>query len=156
MDKIKNWALTVSAVSIISGVLLTLLPKGAHKRFYQVLTCIVLIYAFIQPFAVSDGLDFNLESFLKDNYSVSSNIDSYANSAVITSAEKAIEELLADETKAQNQNCVFDCRCKIENNEIVLEALTVKSTSENYDREAVCEIMESLGFSRDKIIFEGE
>lgn len=154
MDKIGDWALTVSVVSIISGLLPALLPKDYKKRIYRVFTCIMLLYAIIQPFVGSDGVDFDIESYLKDNYSVSNNIDTYANSPVISSAEKAIEELLSDECSKRNFDCVSDCRCKIINNEIVLETITVKNVSEN--KEAVCEIIESLGFSRDKIVFEGE
>ena len=68
MDKIRQWTLTISAVSVISGVLVSLMPKCSNKNLYKVISVIILIYAFMQPFTGTMGINFNLTDYLSDNY----------------------------------------------------------------------------------------
>ena len=67
MDEIKQWVLTISAVSIVSGVLISVLPKSSHKNLFKTITGIVLIYSAITPILGADGIDFNIEDYLVDN-----------------------------------------------------------------------------------------
>ena len=60
MDKINNWALTVSAVSVISGLLLYIVPKSSQKKYFRVIVTIILVYASFLPFVSAEGIDFNI------------------------------------------------------------------------------------------------
>lgn len=156
MDKIKQWSLTVSAISILSGVLISLLPKSSHKNLFKTITGIILIYAVMQPIIGGSGVNFKIGEFISDNYTVSENIDKYARSSIVDSAEKAIENLLSEEAAKIEVNCKFKCRCKIEDNKIKVELISVTPALDTEDAEKIRNISETMGFDKDIIIFEGE
>ena len=156
MNEIKQWATMISSVSIISGVLICVLPKSSHKNLFKTITGIVLLYAVITPIIGADGIDFNIEDYLKDNYSVSENINKYALSSVVDSAEKAIEEILLKEAQRVNISCSFICECDVEDDKIVLTALTVTPELSDENMKIIEEFAVSLGFDKSIISFEGE
>ena len=156
MNKINQWAMTVSIVSIISGILISLLPKSSYKDFYKALTTIVLVYALIQPIDGNRVSDFEINEYLKDNYTVSNNIDKYANSSVILSAENAIEELLMNECGTLDMNVSFDCECSIDGETVSVKEIRVNGISDSKHKDALYEIIESMGFERNILIFAGE
>ena len=71
MKDIKQWAIMISAVSIISGVLISILPKSSHKNLFKTITGILLLYSAITPILGAGGIDFNIKEYLDDNYAVS-------------------------------------------------------------------------------------
>ena len=156
MDKIKQWTMMVSAVSVISGVLISLLPQSSHKNLFKTITGLVLIYAFLQPIISGEGIDFNINDFLIDNYSVSNEIDKYALSSVVSSAEKAIADIIEDEAVKFGIVCECKCECKVENEQIIVESLSVRPTLDENEREKIEEIAESVGLSKNIIVFAGE
>ena len=155
-DQIKQCTLVISAVSVVSGVLISLLPKSSHKNLYKTITGLVLIYAFMMPVIGQNVIDFNFEDFLHDNYSVSSDIDKYALASIVDSAEKAIENIMNDEARKQNIQCEFRCRCEISDNQLAIEKISVKSDLNESERERVKNIAESFGFDKSSVEFEGE
>ena len=156
MDEIKQWVLTISAVSIVSGVLISVLPKSSHKNLFKTITGIVLIYSAITPILGADGIDFNIEDYLVDNYSVSENIDKYALSSVVDSAEKAIEDIMLREAANNNIECRFSCGCVIENDKILPNKIIVTPKPSEDDMNKIILIAENLGFDKNAISFEGE
>ena len=107
MNEIRQWVLTISAVSIISGILISLVPKSSHKNLYKTITGLVLVYTFFQPFIDSKDIDFNINDYLFYNYSVSENADKYAQASIIRSAEKAIEEILIEEEEMEERATAY-------------------------------------------------
>ena len=77
MDKIRQWTLAVSTISMISGILLFIVPKSTQKNCFKVIVSIILIYSVIHPLIGSKGIDFNISDFLSDNYHASENLDNY-------------------------------------------------------------------------------
>ena len=155
MDKIRQWAILISSVTIISGVLVSLLPKGSHKNLYKTIIGIVILYAFIQPVMGGNDIDFKVSDFLIDNYGVSENIDKYALLSMVSSAERAIENLLSEEAIKNNIECSFTCKCKVENEQIVVDEITVKNLkAEDYQR--IKDVVRALGLSENIIKFTGE
>lgn len=156
MDSIKKWTLLISAVAVISGILLSVLPEGKLKGAYKALTGVILLYAFLYPMLSGNTIDFDVADFLSDNYEISENIDKYALSAVISSAEKAIKELLEGEIKKNNINCEIKVQCSEENGEILIDSLCFTGTLAKEEKTQVINIAKSLGFREDAIIFIGE
>ena len=99
MDNIKQWVVTLSAISIISGVLISLLPKSSHKTLYKSLSAIIMVYAVLQPLTYTKKLQLNIDDYLYENYSISNSLDDYAISSVVDSAETAIENLFIEEAE---------------------------------------------------------
>ena len=156
MNEIRQWVLTISAVSIISGILISLVPKSSYKNLYKTITGLVLVYTFLQPFIDSKDIDFNINDYLFDNYSVSENADKYAQASIIRSAEKAIEEILIEESEALEIECSFKCSCKIKGEELIVEQISVKSKSYKLDKNSIEELAEKFGFDKTVLVFEGE
>ena len=156
MDNIKQWVVTLSAISIISGVLISLLPKSSHKTLYKSLTAIIMVYAVLQPLTYTKKLQLNIDDYLYENYSISNSLDDYAISSVVDSAETAIENLFIEEAEKLEIDCNFQCSCEEKNNEITVTKLTVTPKLTPEDKEEIYNIAKSLGVNTEVIVFEGE
>ncbi len=156
MDNIKQWVVTLSTISIISGVLISLLPKSSHKTLYKSLTAIIMVYAVLQPLTYTKKLQLNIDDYLYENYSISNSLDDYAISSVVNSAETAIENLFIEEAEKLEINCNFQCSCEEKNNEITVTKLTVTPKLTPEDKEEIYNIVKSLGVNTEVIVFEGE
>lgn len=156
MKDIKQWAIMISAVSIISGVLISILPKSSHKNLFKTITGILLLYSAITPILGADGIDFNIKEYLDDNYAVSENIDKYAIYSVVDSAEKAIEDILLKEAQSRNISCRFICKCDVIDEKLVLKGITITPELSDENIKIIEEIAESLGFDKSIISFKGE
>lgn len=153
MDKIKQWSLTVSAVSVIGGILLSLVPGGKLKPSYKTLISILLVYTFMLPFVSSLSIDFDIENYLKDNYKVSESFDKYALENAVSSAEKAVKEALSDYFKSQKIQCDFDVECESIDGEIVIKSIYISC---NEKKDIIISMMSELGFEKNYIKFKGE
>lgn len=156
MDYIKQWVTTISAVSIISGVLISLVPKSTHKTLYKSLTAIILVYAILQPFTSAKKSEINIDDYLAENYEVSNNIDEYALYSVIDSAEKAIENLFIEEAEKVNIHCNVTCSCEVKKNEIAVRKLIISPKQSKESIQSIYDIAQSLGIDTKVIVFEGE
>lgn len=156
MEKIKQWAILVSAVSIVSGVLISLLPKGKLKAAYKSLVGVIMVYALLSPIFGTKGLDFSVDEYLSNNYEVSENIDNYALSAMISSAEKAIVNILKDELSEKNIIADVEAKCILENDEIKLESIVFYGEFSENHKEVIISLAEKLGFEKQTISFTGE
>lgn len=153
MDKIRQWTLTISAVSILSGILLSIIPKGKLKPAYKTLVSIILVYSFMLPFINSFSIDINVSDYLKDNYKVSENLDKYALENTVSSAEKAVEEALGDYFAAKKLECKFSVECSVSENEIKVQKVTVRS---NEKKEKILALIHELGFDESAVEFIGD
>ena len=156
MDNIKQWVVTLSAISIISGVLISLLPKSSHKTLYKSLSAIIMVYAVLQPLTYTKKLQLNIDDYLYENYSISNSLDDYAISSVVDSAETAIENLFIEEAEKLEIDCNFQCSCEEKNNKITVTKLTVTPKLTPEDIEEIYNIAKSLGVNTEVIVFEGE
>ena len=156
MDKINNWALTVSAVSVISGLLLYIVPKSSQKKYFRVIVTIILVYASFLPFVSAEGIDFNIGDFLSDNYQVSEKLDKYALNSMVQSAEKAIENLLTDKAEKAGFTCRFECNCEIINDDISVKSVIAFTENVDTRKQEIIGIIADLGFSESILVFEGE
>ena len=156
MDKIKLWALTVSTVSIISGVILSLLPKNAYKKYYKFIVGIMLVYTFLQPIIGKNSIDFDITDYLKDNYEVSDNIDKYAQSAMVDSAEKAIEAMFTEFADKNSIDCKIRCKCRINNRKITVDKIYIINSLSEEKTILIEEFAVSAGFDESILIYMGD
>lgn len=156
MDKIRQWTLTISAVSMISGLLLCILPKSSQKNFFKVIVSVTMLYAVMHPLINSKGVDFRIDEFLSDNYQLSENYDKYAVSAMIKSAENAIEDTLKSKALNLDIDCYFECSCEMENEEIVVDEIVVIMQGTTEKKGVISEMICGLGFDETRVVFKGE
>ena len=156
MSDMKQWAVNLSVISILSGLLLALLPQSTHKKVFKVVVSILLIYASILPFIGSKSIDFNLSDYMKDNYQVSENTDKYALSAIVRSAEKTIENILTEKAESENLKLNFKCYCEIADDAIEIKKISVSPTPDTTAIDKLENIIVSMGFEASVLYFEGE
>lgn len=156
IEKISQWALTLSGVSIVSGILLVLLPHNSHKKMFRAIITIIMIYAALQPIVGTNAFDFNISDFIKDNYKVSEGVDKYAIIGMLRSAEKAIEDILSEQAQAQNIQAEFRCKCEEKDSEITVKCIYVTGNYSDNSKADIKNIITSLGFDKSTIIFEGD
>ncbi len=156
MNDMRQWTLILSSILILSGLLLALLPQSTHKNIFKVIISILLVYASLLPFIGSRGIDFRISDFVKDNYQVSENMDKYALSAMVRSAEKAIENILTEKAESENLKLDFKCYCEIANDEIEIKKISVSPTPDKTAINTLENIIVSLGFETSVLCFEGE
>lgn len=148
--------MTVSMVSVISGILLSFVPKGKMKAAYKTLVSIILVYSFLLPLIDTKSIDFNIEDYLSDNYEVSENYDKYAIQSVVSSAEKAIEDMLSEFANSEEIDCSFSVKCEIVKDRIAVASIEVVGTADSAAKEKIIAHIDELGFNKDIIEFKGE
>ncbi len=156
MDKIKQWALIISAVSIVSGILLSLIPKGNLKPAFKTLSTVILVYAFFFPLIDINGVDFNIGEYLSDNYELSESLDKYAEQSIINSAEKAVEDLLTDSAEKEGINCKIKVTCDVMDSEMIISNITVRGEVSEEEKKTIRQIGSELGLDEAVIEFVGE
>ncbi|MBO5936062.1 MAG: hypothetical protein J6Q79_00435 [Clostridia bacterium] len=156
MDKIRQWTLSVCAVSIISGLLMSVLPKSSQKSFCKVIVSVMMLYTVMHPVISSNGIDFSIDDFLSDNYQLSETYDKYARSAMIKSAEKAIADTLKNKAYELGIDCNFTCECIEENEQITVTRITVAKCNDADSKDKITGMIYDSGFKETDIVFEGE
>lgn len=156
MDKIKEWAVVISAVSVISGVLLSVVPEGKLRPAYKTLISIVLVYCIMLPLINSWSIDFSFEEYLRDNYEVSENYDKYALQSVISSAQKAVEETLSEYSEEINIPCNFDVKCEFSEEQVFVSEIAVIGADTAEIKDKITAMIIELGFEKEIIKFKGE
>ncbi|MBO5937642.1 MAG: hypothetical protein J6Q79_08565 [Clostridia bacterium] len=156
MDKIRQWTLSVCAVSIISGLLMSVLPKSSQKSFFKVIVSVMMLYTVMQPIISSKGIDFSVDEFLSDNYQLSETYDKYATSAMIKSAEKAIADTLKNKAYELGIDCNFTCECIEENEQIIVSRIIVTQLEKADSKDIIIRMIYDSGFKETDIVFEGE
>lgn len=155
MESVKKWTLLISAVAVVSGILLSVLPEGKLKKAYKTLTGVILVYAFFYPVVSGYYVDFSVKDFLSDNYEISENIDKYALSAVISSAQKAIRELLEDELQKKNIHSSITVECGESEGEIKIISVSFSDLLTKEEKNEVIDICINFGIDEDIIKFIG-
>ncbi len=90
MKNIENWSKAICMVTIISGVIVSVIPKNKLSSAYKTLVAILLLYLFINP--ISSLID-DISSFSINSASYNEQqIYSIADTQVIDSGEIALSE----------------------------------------------------------------
>ena len=156
MDEVKKWAITVSAVSIISGVVASLLPDNSYKNLFRFVAGVVLVYAVLQPLIGKNSIDFDINEYIKENYEVSKIIDKYARSAMLDSAEKAIEDLLLDFAKKNDTDLKLNCKCEVQDGNIVINEIKVITCIPKENLSIIKQFAIESGFDESVLVYAGD
>ena len=124
MKSIENWCISVSVVSVITGIITTLLPKSALKNTYFILTGIVTLYVCIQPF--TDWREFQVDfekilSYREQNNS--SDVD--YNSSILYAAEQTYKKYIDSKLKEMSQKAECTCECEYANEKLYITKITI-------------------------------
>ncbi len=108
MNDIKLWCKLICIISIVSGVLLSLLPKSKLDTAFRGLVSVLLVFCFVYPLGENKNLFKNI-SFISSN-AVISEEDMFVNNSniIVDCAEELLEQQLNEVIVAVNS----DGRCK--------------------------------------------
>ena len=136
MDSLKKWCLVVSGVSVVSGIITTLIPRGSTKNTYRVLTCIVLLYAMMQPLTQWREMKIDFNKLINSENQENSVLLDENNSVVFVAEEtyeKHIDSLISKTgTQAKSQ-----CRCEYSDGELILLEVTVTGRTDENEKENI-------------------
>ena len=156
MDINKSWIVTISMISIISGIIESLLPDRKYKKLFRFVAATVLLYVFLQPVMGNKIINFNINDYLSDNYEVSESIDKFAQNAIVDSAEKAIEDMFLDFAGDNSITCKVKCKCSVVDNKIMVDNIYVSDCATKESEELIIDFAFNSGFDKSQLIFQGE
>ncbi len=126
-QEIKAWCITISAVSVIGGVLNCLIPKGGIKKAFSVLLYMTVLYAVCVPFAKGEREIISFDEYISDNEYLKQEYGNISYEPARSVAEEEIEKSIisAHEREGMTVNCRVKCSLTAESfylEEIVIDA----------------------------------
>lgn len=125
MEKIKSQIILITFVTIVSTVLLCVVPQGKMRNAFKLLCAVVIIYSVVSPLVNFDfdSLDFDsLLDFSSESESFSDEADNAALIAANEGYSDAAEKLLLKNNLKVSR---IESECAIRGETIVLEKMTV-------------------------------
>ena len=148
MDTLKQWCITVSAVSIISGILMYLVPKSSSKSAYRVLISILLLYVLITPFGKLHKIDYDISKIIPDK----ENTVTDAHEGELYIAQKTYERYI--ESQLEDIEC--ECICSYSQGELVLQSITIITFVSDEQRVVIFQKLENVGDENTTVLFRGD
>lgn len=156
MGDFKKWIMMISAVSVFSGIVSSLLSENSYKKVFSFVVGSVLVYTLLQPFVGKNSVDFHISDYLKFNYEISENIDIYAEKSMIQSAEKAIEDIFYDFADSNGINCEISCECIVSDNKMCIDEIYISDCKTEENINLIREYAIKSGFDESIIYFTGD
>ena len=153
LSEAKDWALAVSTISITGGIIASLLPRNTYKKLFKYIVGVVMVYTLLHPIIGKNSINFNIQDYLKDNYQVSENVDKYAETAMLSSAEKSIVGMFSDFAERNETELKINCKCIIENEKILIEAINIIDCKPIENLSLIKDFAEDSGIDKDILIF---
>lgn len=112
MKSLNSWALNVCVVTIVTGVLLALVPNGKQKSTLRLVVVTSVVFCFMQPlFGVVDESELNMDfSSVNINTSVAAEL-----------IEGEVLEYAAHELETELTDCLASCGYTVKNARIQLQ-----------------------------------
>lgn len=155
MEDIKQWCLMISAVSIISGIILYLVPSCKLKGAYSFLSSILLVYTLITPSCDNFLTDFDLSDYFNNDTVIeefSDNTFMPAESIVNSEIAKSIRKLLQDNG--------FDAECTvistIEKDSLNINEISISGKFSNDEKSYITELLSDYKTKNTKINLVGD
>lgn len=155
MDSIKNWCIVVSGVSVVSGIITALIPRGSTKNTYRVLTCIVLLYAMIQPVTQwrEMKIDFNK---LIGSESEGGVVSWEKNDSVVFVAEETYEKHIDSLIRKTGADAKSECVCEYSDGELKLIEITVTGQINEHEKENIANEIQNVIQETTIVKFRGD
>ena len=152
MESVKQWCITVSAVSIISGVMMCLVPRGASKSTYRVLVGIILLYTMVLPLTNLREYDFDFSEIIPQS---STDTTDYHEGELYV-AEKTYEKFIASELGGLVSDIKCECGCIYTNGEIILKSVKIKTRVSQEEEKLILETLRSIINDNTTVRFGGD
>jgi len=148
MSSIKNWALSLCAVLLLTALINYLVPRGNVKKICETAFSLIILAVFCVPFFEMKNIDMstlnlNIDSLVTENFDYRHSYDE----SVRTAAGKVLDD-------NGIKYSYISVESKTENNEYILERIDLKLENGADAQRAVSLLSENLKLD-DSIIFTG-
>lgn len=158
MEKINSWCKIIALISLLSSVILLVIPESRIKKAFKTLLSLILIYTFISPLSNVDA-DFSfIDNFLTGT-SISSQeeiISEHQYYPVIKAGEAELEKYfdeIISKCGAKGQSEVI---CKYEEDRLVIKEVIIHGLTGEEERRFITDEVRKIGDEKTTISFSGE
>ncbi len=141
MEVLRGWSITFVTLIIFVSMANIILPKSSIKNHVKFVLSLIILASMVIPITnfVSLGNkmeDYDLESMILEESSYTSSEDSenYSNEYMLSSLEKSIKNLLADEYSGSNFNVKMEGNIDIGNAKVDITSVFVEVSSTNVNK----------------------
>ena len=154
MERISQWCTAVSLVSVLSSVVILLLPESSTKKAFKVLLSVMLVYTVFSP--LSDGFDkISLDemfSFSRGTYE----LEEYENFTLLTAAESETEKYIITFAESINADISCEVACSYEEAAIRVKSVEISGEIDKEQEARIKEELNKLTDGKTNIIFTGD
>lgn len=156
MNDVKQWCMLISAVSIVSGIIMSIIPESKLKKVYNCLVTVLLVYVFILPLIKEEKYDFDFKSYLKQNEEVSKEFSDKS----FLPAESVINSEIGESIERRLKENGFDAdctvKCTVGQNNFSVDKITVLIADDFSKNEIINDILKEYTTALTKIEFVGD
>lgn len=153
MEKIKSQIIIIVIVTIVSTVLLCVVPQGKLRSAFKILCALVIVYSIIAPFASFDfdSLDFDSLFEKEEQRELYSN---QSNDAALMAANEGFERAAEGLLKENGYEIEsIEAECAIEEDEVILKRLTIYGPFKSDEQSKLSEILRQITGENTEIVY---
>lgn len=156
IQELNQWCNLIAIVSVISAVLLLIIPHSKTKKSFEALLTLILVMSMISPFA-QDGFNLNI---------LSADINKLDDKEIIKNAEALNPLLYVVETESSSyiekacSDAGFDCKCVVKckyvDGNLIIAQVNLNGKLNKNEKSTAEEIILSICNRETVIIFEDD
>ncbi len=156
MEGIKDWSVIISAVAIVSGIFIMLIPESKLKEAYKIMVTTLVIYSVLLPIVNNRYDAFDLNSLLQENTELKNKYYNESYDVLKESAEDVLEREITSALKSENLNAVCSVTCVVENENFSVEEIVITGRFSDTEKNAISDLLKDYKTEGTKVVFAGE
>lgn len=143
MQEFNQWTKLIALVSILSGVLLSIVPQSKLKSSFKMLCVSILIYTIVFPLSSYDLTQLDFSDLLSMQEELEQEYEEQNERLTQQTSEAALEEVLRQEL--EENNIEYDeiaVTCTYEGENLVIDGIIIKGDFTNEQGELIADIIE--------------
>lgn len=151
MDFIKNWILIVVSTAVIGSIILILAPGGTTEKAVKTVVSLLLLLAFIVPFAGRKYSDYLLYEIKPENNETTVDAEKILTQLTATELENLVADILNRASVAYDE---IKVTVSGNGNEIIIESITIFLPDDsNYNNQEVKKLLlEKIGYNVEVVV----
>ncbi len=158
MSGINMWCKLVVYVSMISAIVMLIIPENSLKKVFQTLMTVILIFSLMHPLSNNDGIYVNFNDFftLQDKNEIKNELANYKNMPIVNSVQSETEKYLNEKMKSSGVDAVCNVVCSVKDNTVYVDKVTVETHIDEGDKKHILTVIREICTNESEIIINGE
>ncbi len=156
MEKITSWCKIISLISIMSSVVLLLLPESKSKNAFRTLFSFIMIYSFVMSFSDTEA-DFTKVSHylnISENKNGYEYYEKYSSYPAISAAESETEKYFNNFISSSAFEGSCKAVCISESDKISVSEIIFSGSFDEYEKNIIKEEVRRVCGEKASIIFQ--